>query len=92
MIKAMDKPEKAECLVCDGKGEFEGHFTITAGIDWEHGPIEEEHSDTITCTDCGGEGVVEEDIRIEQTGERIGTPDDWRESMIDNHIEQIWGV
>jgi RecJ-like exonuclease len=80
------------CLVCAGDGSFVATFTVVVGHHLTDGPDEQEVTDLIICDDCKGSGLVEQDVHLEQTGERLGDVEAWRDSMIENHVERLWGV
>jgi RecJ-like exonuclease len=75
-----------ECKVCCGEGQLEVTYELQLGAHMEYGPTYEEFTETIMCTDCDGSGRVDESIHAEQNGERIGTVEDWIDSMVSNHI------
>jgi len=89
-LAALAKHEMAktyECVVCKGKGELDIEFEYQTSFDMDHGPNCVDVKATIECEDCRGDGSADRWVHEEQHGGRIGTVEDWIDSMVDNYIE-----
>lgn len=71
-----------DCIVCGGSGEVSAEVIVSNGSHPEYGPDYIEVLRQTTCTDCDGDGLVDEDIHAEQNGGRHGTPEEWAIDMV----------
>ena len=70
------------CKVCGGAGKVSGEVIIPNGSHLTLGPDYKEVQHTAECSDCSGSGEVGDDIHAEQSGGRIGTPEQWAQEMV----------